>query len=137
MKRLRNNKNSSNKNNNVNSKKKLKRKLMRKLEEKLKTKLRKKLKTKLRRKLKKRPRKKLKTKLRNNKNSNTKIPEEIHLRQTVLLLQQSPNKQKKKSVSLNEKQTSFLLSFSLQTAFLFRYITALIEYKNDNYSVSL
>ncbi len=71
----------------------------------------KKLKKKLRRKLKKRPRKKLKKRLRNNKNSNTKIPEEIHLTQTVLLLQQSPNIQKKKSVSLTRSGLLFVIIF--------------------------
>ena len=67
-----------------------------------------------------------------------KIPEETYLtRGREMLLQQSLNKQKKKSVSLNEKSTSFLLSFSLHIAFRFRYTTVLIEYTNGNYSVSL
>ena len=78
-------------------------------------------------------RKKLKKMLRNNKNNNT-IPAKIHHTQTEMLLQQSLNI--KKSFSLNEKRTS-LLSFSLHITFLFQYTTALTEYKNDNYSVSL
>lgn len=124
--------NSSNKNNNVNSKKKLKRKPLTK---RLRRKLTKKLREKPTKKLKEKLTKKLEKKLKSN-NSN-KIPEEIYLTRTEMLLQQSLNKQKKKSVSLNEKSTSFLLSFSLHIAFLFRYTTVLIEYTNGNYSVSL
>lgn len=100
---------------------------------------RKKLKKKLRN-SKKRLKRKLKKKLKNNKSNssknNNKIPEEIHLTQTEILLQQSLNT-KKEVLSLNENRTSFLLSFSLHIAFLFQYTTVLTEYKNDNYSVSL